>query len=192
MDISVVLTKKKDKAGNMKVGAKRFVVDGWPHDKVKEATPIRAGINNRTTILGEFTSESTAKWTVTDGVSTGDTGTKENPIEVKLPWETRSLGNQTFDNGKVAVYGLNADGKMAQIGTTSPVGSVPSKETNPNTNQAVGNIAVYEYNTNIPDNKNPQTLGGVAISRYQDVNVEQNWNLGQGLKMPEMTLKAVN
>ena len=44
MDISVVLTKKTDKAGNMKVGAKRFVVDGWPHDKVKEATPIRLSL----------------------------------------------------------------------------------------------------------------------------------------------------
>ena len=192
MDISVILTNKKDKKGNPKVGAKRFVVDGWPIDKVKAATPIRAGINNRTTILGEFTSEDKAKWTVTDGVSTGDTGTTENPIDVKLPWETRTLGNQTFDNGKVAVYGLNADGKMAQIGTTSAVGSIPAKETNPNTSQAVGNIAVYEYNTSVPDNKNPQTLGGVAISRYQDVNVEQNWNLDNGLKMPKMTLKALD
>ena len=192
MDISVILTNKKDKKGNPKVGAKRIVMDGWPIDKVKETTPIRAGINNRTTILGKFTSENTAEWTVTDGVSTGDTGTAENPVDVKLPWETRTLGNQTFQSGKVAVYGLNADGKMAQIGTTSAVGSIPAKETNPNTNQAVGNIAVYEYNTNITDNKDPQTLGGVAISRYQDVNVEQNWNLGQGLTMPGMTLKALD
>ena len=193
MDISVILTNKKDNKGNPKVGAKRFVVDGWPTDKVKKTTPIRAGINNRTTILGEFTSENSAKWTVTDGVSTGDTGTTENPIDVKLPWKTRSLGNQTFDNGKVAVYGLNSDGKMAQIGTTSAVGSIPAKETNPNTNQAVGNIAVYEYNTSFNENdRNPQTLGGVSISRYQDVNVEQNWNLGQGLTMPGMTLKALD
>lgn len=192
MDISVILTNKKDKKGNPKVGAKRFVVDGWPLDKVKEATPIRAGMNNRTTILGEFTSESTAKWTVTDGVSTGDTGTTDNPLDVKLPWETRTLGNQTLQNGQVAVYGLNANGEMAQIGTTSSVDSVPAQGTNPTDNQAVGNIAVYEYNTTINNDKNPQTLGGVAISRYQDVYVEQNWNLDQGLKMPKMTLKAVD
>ena len=193
MDISVILTKKNGKDGKPKVGAKRFVVDGWPIDKVKKATPIRAGINNRTTILGEFTSEDKAKWTVTDGVSTGDTGTKDNPIKVQLPWKTRTLGNQTFQSGQVAVYGLNANGEMAQIGTKSSVGSVPSQGTNPASDQAVGNIAVYEYNTSFNANdKNPQTLGGVAISRYQDVNVEQNWNLGQGLTMPGMTLKALD
>ena len=195
MDISVILTNKKDKQGNPKVGAKRFVVDGWPLDKVKEATPTRAGINNRTTILGKFTSESTAEWTVTDAISTGDDkGTDdENPADTKLPWETRTLGNQTLqqNGGKIAVYGLNAKGEMVQIGTTQEnVNPMPVKGKNPNTNQAVGNIAVYEYNTKTPDNKNPQTLGGVAISKYQDVNVEQNWNLGNGLKMPAMTLKA--
>ena len=197
MDISVILTNKKDKQGNPKVGAKRFVVDGWPLDKVKEATPTRAGINNRTTILGKFTSESTAEWTVTDAISTGDDkGTDdENPADTKLPWETRTLGNQTLqqNGGKIAVYGLNAKGEMVQIGTTQEnVNPMPVKGKNPNTNQAVGNIAVYEYNTKTPDNKNPQTLGGVAISKYQDVNVEQNWNLGNGLKMPAMTLKAVD
>lgn len=195
MDISVILTEKKDKKGKPKVGAQRIVMDGWPHNKVKESTPTRAGINNRTTILGEFTSESAAKWTVTDGVSTGDTGTEENPIDVKLPWESRTLGNQTLqqNGGKVAVYKINpSTGMMVQDGATEVVNKIPEKETNPNTVQAVGNIAVYEYNTNIPDNKNPQTLGGVAISRYEDINVEQNWNLGQGLKMPEMNLKAVN
>ena len=192
MDISVILTNKKDKAGNPKVGAKRIVMDGWPADKVKQATPIRAGINNRTTILGEFTSENSAKWTVTDGVSTGDTGTTEKPVEVKLPWKTRTLGNQTLQNGQVAVYGLNSEGKMVQIGTTSSVSQIPAQGTNPDTDQAVGNIAVYEYNTTINDNKQPQTLGGVAISRYQDVSVEQNWNLDKGLKMPKMTLKALD
>ena len=194
MDISVILTKKTGKDGKPKVGAKRIVMDGWPKDKVEEATPIRAGINNRTTILGEFTSEDKAKWTVTDGVSTGDTGTTENPIEVKLPWETRTLGNQTFDNGKVAVYKIDpATGKMVQDGNTQQnVNPMPGKGENPNTNQAVGNIAVYEYNTKINDDKNPQTLGGVAISKYQDVNVDQNWNLDQGIKMPAQTLKAVD
>ena len=186
MDISVILTNKKDKKGNPKVGAKRFVVDGWPIDKVKAATPIRAGINNRTSILGEFTSENTAKWTVTDGVSTGDTN-------VTLPLETRTLGNQNTASSKMAVYGLNDQGQMVAIKNETDLnGQIPAQGANPGGNQAVGNIAVYEYNTTLPDNKNPQTLGGVAISRYQDVSVEQNWNLGEGLKMPAMTLKAVD
>ena len=195
MDISVVLTKKTDKAGNMKVGAKRFVVDGWPHDKVKEDTPVRVGINNRTTILGKFASETSAEWTVTDGVSTGDEGTKENPT--KLPWETRKLsGNQTITSVKRAVYHIDSEGKMAvaQEETRLDRNEIPTAGTNPSDSQAVGNIAVYEINTSInqPEDKKPQTLAGVAISKYQDVNVEQNWNLGQDLKMPEMTLKAVD
>ncbi|WP_297688288.1 SpaA isopeptide-forming pilin-related protein [uncultured Anaerococcus sp.] len=195
MDISVVLTKKTDKAGNMKVGAKRFVVDGWPHDKVKEDTPVRVGINNRTTILGKFASETSAEWTVTDGVSTGDEGTKENPT--KLPWETRKLsGNQTITSVKRAVYHIDSEGKMAvaQEETRLDRNEIPTAGTNPSDSQAVGNIAVYEINTSInqPEDKKPQTLAGVAISKYQDVNVEQNWNLGKDLTMPKMTLKAVD
>ena len=188
MDISIVLTNKN------KVGAKRIVIDeGWPIDKVKEATPNRVDMNNRTTIFGEFTSNSAAKWTVTDGVSTGDTGTKENPIDVKLPLETRSLGNQNFQDGQVAVYGLDAYGRMVQIGTTSTLSSVPSKGTNPTDNQAVGTIAVYEYNTTIPtDNKNPQSLGGVEISRYEDLKINQSWTLLEDQKMPSQTIKAVD
>lgn len=188
MDISLILT-KKTKDGKPKVGAKRVTVnEAYSLEKIEEATPSRVGMNNRTTVLGEFSSENTAKWTVTDGVSTGDTG-------VTLPWETRELGNQTLqqNGGKVAVYGLNANGEMVQIGTTTTVDSVPAQGTNPDTDQAVGNIAIYEYKTDINNNnKNPQTLGGVAISKYQDINVEQNWNLDRGLKMPEMTLKAVD
>ena len=188
MDISLILT-KKTKDGKPKVGAKRVTVnEAYSLEKIEEATPSRVGMNNRTTVLGEFSSENTAKWTVTDGVSTGDAG-------VTLPWETRELGNQTLqqNGGKVAVYGLNANGEMVQIGTTTTVDSVPAQGTNPDTDQAVGNIAIYEYKTDINNNnKNPQTLGGVAISKYQDVNVEQNWNLDKGLKMPEMTFKAVN
>lgn len=201
MDISVVLTKKKDKAGNMKVGAKRFVVDGWPLDKVKDATPTRAGINNRTTILGEFASEDKAKWTVTDGVSTGDVD-KDKNISTSLPLEDRTLGgNQSIASSKMAVYGLNDQGQMV-VKTNNPTndgsvnlnGTIPAKGSNPGADQKVGNIAVYEYTSNIPNNdkKDPQTLAGVAISKYQDVNVEQNWNLGKDLTMPEMTLKAVD
>ena len=182
MDISVILTKtKKDK-----VGAKRLIVgEAYGINKIAEATPNKVGMNNRTTILGEFASESTAKWTVTDAVSTGD-------VETKLPLETRTLGNQTFQSGQVAVYGLNTDGEMVQIGTTSILNSIPGQGTNPTENQAVGNIAVYEYNSTIANNRDPQTLAGVSISKYQDIYVNQNWNLDQGLTMPAMTLKAVD
>lgn len=189
MDISIVLTEKG------KVGARRIQIDeGWPIEKVQDATPSRVGMNNRTTVFGEFANENTAKWTVTDAVSTGDDeGTKEKPADTKLPWETRSLSdNQTFQSGQVAVYGLNDQGQMVQIGTTSNLDSIPEKGANPDTNQAVGNIAVYEYNSTIADNKEPQTLAGVEISKYQDIYVNQSWNLDQGLKMPDMTVKAVD
>lgn len=180
MDISVILTKKG------KVGAKRLIVgEAYGINKIAEATPTRVGMNNRTTILGEFANENTAKWTVTDAVSTGD-------VETKLPLETRALGNQTFQSGQVAVYGLNTDGEMVQIGTTSILNSIPDQGTNPTENQAVGNIAVYEYNSTIANNKEPQTLAGVSISKYQDIFVDQKWNLDQGLTMPEMTVKAVD
>jgi len=190
MDISIILTAKN------KVGAKRFVMDGWPADKVKEATPIRSGMNNRTTILGEFTSESAARWTVTDAISTGDDkGTDENPADTKLPWETRSLSdNQTLQKGQVAVYKIGSDGKMVQVGQTQQnVNPMPGKGENPNTNQDVGTIAVYGYDTNFsPTEKNPLSLGGVEISKYQDILIDQNWNLDQGINMPAQTIKAVD
>lgn len=176
MDFSVILTNQKTKDGKPKVGAKRIVMDGWPEDKVKEATPIRVGMNNRTTILGEFTSEDTAKWTVTDGVSTGDT-------DVTLPLESRQLeGNQTGSIGQTAVYKIDPQSGKMVVDTEGTNGE-----------KTVGTIAAYEYDSTIDEkSKDPQTLSGVAISKYQDVNVEQNWNLDKGLKMPEMTLKAVN
>ncbi|EGC82245.1 SpaA isopeptide-forming pilin-related protein [Anaerococcus prevotii] len=202
MDISIILTEKKDNEGNPRVGAKRFVMDGWPADKVKEATPIRAGMNNRTTILGEFTQESTARWTVTDAISTGDDkGTDGNSADTKLPWETRKLSdNQTMSSSKMAVYGIdnnkNSDtyGQMVAITNETDLNkTIPGKGTNPNTNQAVGTIAVYGYDTSFEKTENnPLTLGGVAISRYEDINIDQHWNLDQGLKMPAQTLKAVD
>ena len=196
MDISIILTKKKDNEGNPRVGAKRFVMDGWPADKVKEATPIRSGMNNRTTILGEFTSETDARWTVTDAVSTGDDKDLEgNQADTKLPWEDRSLSNnQTLQKGQVAVYKIDLKtGKMVQDGATEVVSEIPAQGANPNTNQAVGTIAVYGYDTSFAKTeKNPLSLAGVMISKYKDIYVDQNWNLDQGLNMPAQTLKAVD
>ncbi|MFO3665692.1 SpaA isopeptide-forming pilin-related protein [Anaerococcus sp. ENR0831] len=188
MDISIILTAKN------KVGAKRFVMDGWPADKVKEATPIRSGMNNRTTVLGEFTSETAARWTVTDGVSTGDVN-KDKNISTSLPLETRSLGgNQTISSSKMAVYGLNDQGQMVAIKKETDLNkTIPAKGKNPGTNQPVGTIAVYGYDTSFnTDEKNPLSLAGVEISKCQDIYVDQNWNLDQDLKMPAQTLKAVD
>lgn len=183
MDISVALTEHN------KVGAERIVArEGYNISKIEEASPSRVGINNRTTILGEFTSEKTAKWTVTDAVSTGDK-------ETKLPLETRKLeGNQNLESSNMAVYGLDEDGKMVvKKAKTNLNNQIPNQGTNPEDAQAVGNIAVYEYNTNkVQTDKKPISLSGVTISKYKDINVEQNWNLGQGLTMPEMTVKAVD
>ena len=193
MDISIILTAKN------KVGAKRFVMDGWPTDKVKEATPIRSGMNNRTTILGEFTSEENARWTVTDAISTGDDKDLEGKqADTKLPWETRSLSNnQTLqqNGGQVAVYKIDpSTGMMVQVGQTQQnVNPMPGKGENPNTNQDVGTIAVYGYDTSFStEEKNPLSLGGVEISKYKDIYVDQNWNLDQGINMPAQTLKAVD
>lgn len=170
MDISIILSDKN------KVGAKRIVIDeGWPIEKVREATPSRVGMNNRTTVLGEFTKELTAKWTVTDAVSTGDK-------DVSLPLENRTLGgNQTQNGTQTAVYGLDNEGKMSKI-ADAPTG-----------NQPVGTIAVYEYTGSIDaTKKDPQTLGGVSISRYQDVIVDQNWNLPNGQTMPEQIITVTD
>ena len=82
IDFSVML-KERDK-----FGAVRLLFDkGFADEIVKEKTPSRVGMNNRTTILGEFTGENAATWTVTDGVCTGDD-------KKDLPLADRNLGGQ--------------------------------------------------------------------------------------------------
>lgn len=177
---------------NGKVGAKRIVgTQGYPRDKVADATPKRVGMNNRTSILGEFANSNQAKWTVTDQVSTGDDG--------KLPLASRKLGgNQTLNSGQVAVYrvdttkGSSTYGQMISIGSAGNANPIPKEGTNPDTAQAVGTIAAYEYTTDL-DQQNPSayTLGGVAISKTQDLQIDQNWSLEGDAKMPKQTIKAV-
>lgn len=172
---------------NGKVGAKRIVgTQGYPRDKVADATPNRVGMNNRTSILGEFAKSNQAKWTVTDQVSTGDDG--------KLPLASRQLsGNQTLNSGQVAVYGIDKEtGKMVQIGTVENLGAIPTEGTTPSPEKPVGTIAAYEYTTNITEDKNPLTLGGVAISKYEDLSIDQNWGLDTGAKMPAQDITAVD
>ncbi len=187
IDTSILL---KNKNKNKK-GALRLVLDeGYPQNKVEEATPTRVGMNNRTSIQGKFLSESTAQWTITDGVCSGDDD------NAGLPLESRSLeGNQTIKTGKSAVYGLDEYGKMVQIGTTKSLTNIPAKETDPSGKQDIGNIAVYEFNTNLDTNKEPDSysISGVEISKYRDLPIDQHWNLPQGYeKMPAQDINVVD
>ena len=166
IDFSVLLKNRK------KSGAVRLVFDkGYPDDLVKEKTSKRIGMNNRTTIMGEFTPEDSARWTVTDGVSTGDANNG-------LPLATRELtGTQTLDASRMAVYGIDeTTGKMViKKAETDLNKTIPEKETNPNAAQAPGTIAVYEYDTKLTDSNAGYSMGGVNINKYQDVKIKQTW-----------------
>ena len=176
---------------NGKVGAKRVVGrQGYPKEKVEVLTPSRVGMNNRTSILGEFPNQTDAKWTITDQVSTGDNG--------KLPLESRQLGGgQSISSGKVAVYGVDTKknsptyGQMIQVGSDESVSSIPDKETKPQNAQPVGSIVAYEYTTNL-DGKPASSIGGVVISKNQDILVDQYWGLEKGINMPAQIIKAVD
>ena len=186
IDFSVLLKNRK------KSGAVRLVFDkGYPDDLVKEKTSKRIGMNNRTTIMGEFTSEDTARWTVTDGVSTGD-------VNNGLPLAKRDLtGAQTLDASRMAVYAIDTDsnsptcGKMV-IKTVNPgtdggtaITGIPEKGTNPSESQAPGTIAVYEYDTKLTDSNAGYSMGGVNINKYQDVKIKQTWaGIDSTKKMP--------
>ena len=180
IDVSTILTAKN------KVGALRHILnEGYPQEKIEENSPNRTSMNNRTTIKGEFKSEKTGQWTITDAVSTGDTNNG-------LPLETRSLENQTINTGKRAVYGINTTtGQMEVKNPETTISNVPAKETNPNGAQAVGNIGVYKFDTNLntPDKATDYSVGGVTISKYKDIIVDQHWSLAKGYeKMPAQSL----
>lgn len=191
IDFSAMLANKRDKAGNVKVGAKRFIAeDAYNQNAIGQATPTRVGMNNRTTILGEFTSTDKAKWTVTDAVSTGDDG--------KLPLANRELSeNQTINSSQMAVYGLDADGRMVvKQGVTDLNGTIPAEGSNPTEKQDPGTIAVYEFDTELqmPNETQDYILNGVSISKYRDLYVTQIWNLPvpqEHRKTPKQTIKAV-
>ena len=176
IDFSVLLKNRK------KSGAVRLLFDkGYTDDEVKEKTSKRIGMNNRTTIMGEFTSENSAKWTVTDGVSTGD-------ANKGLPLVTRDLtGAQDLTSSKMAVYGIDENtGKMViKQAETDLNKTIPGKETNPNTAQVPGTIAVYEYDTSLEDSNAGYSLAGVNLNKYQDVTIKQTWaGIDSTKKMP--------
>ena len=186
LDISTVLTKD-----NNYIGAVRSVMNkGYAKDRIEQATPTRVGINNTTTIQGKFTSNNTAEWTITDGVCTNDPHNG-------MPFEPRTIeGNPSNLSGKRIVYGVDiTTGKMAvKVDEEQNLTSIPAKESNPNTKQAVGSIGVYQFTHDVDETNTPKsyTISGVKLSKFQDIYIDQVWNLPDGLKMPEETFKAVD
>ena len=177
IDVSVYLKSKK------KAGAVRFVLDqGYPKEKIEEATPTRVGINNRTTIQGKFLANDKAQWTITDAISSGD---EKNS---GMPLADRTLdGDQSIKTGKSAVYGLDADGNMVVKENEKAINSLPSKETDPAGTQAVGNIAVYKLDTQLTNSDKPSNynISGVRISKFRDLYIDQVWNFPvDGMTMP--------
>ncbi|MDU2500642.1 SpaA isopeptide-forming pilin-related protein [Finegoldia magna] len=187
LDISTVLTKDLTD-GHPYVGAVRSVMDkGYPKDKVEQHTPTRVGINNRTTIEGKFLSNTNAQWTITDGVCTLD---KNNG----LPLETRTLEGADIKSGKRVVYGVDNNtssptyGQMVvKVVEETNLTSIPAKETDPKTSQAVGNIGVYQFTHDVDESTTPHsyTMSGVKISKFQDLYIDQEWNFPvDGMTMP--------
>ena len=178
LDLSMALT------GKNKVGAVRLVLpQGYSQEAIREATPTRVGMNNRTTVMGKFTSSDSATWTVTDAISSGDEG------NAGLPLKTRTLeGDHTVRTAKAASYHLDSQGKMVVASDEHDVtnGPLPVEKEDPSGNQIVGTIAVYEVTTDLtkPNDRKKYSLAGVTISKCQDLYVEQEWTLPAGLKMP--------
>ncbi|VYT73408.1 peptidase [Peptoniphilus gorbachii] len=174
LDISTVLTKDltDDKPY---IGAVRSVMDkGYAKDRIEKATPTRVGINNTTTIQGKFLSSNKAEWTITDGVCTKDPHNG-------FPFETRELeGNQSIDNGYRVIYGVDEKtGKMVVKTSIESRGRIRDKETDPEGQQEVGKICIYKYETklNKPDGVDHYGISGVKISKFQDLYIDQEWNL---------------
>lgn len=177
IDVSVYLKSKK------KAGAVRFVFDqGYPKEKIEEATPTRVGINNRTTIQGKFLANDKAQWTITDAISSGD---EKNG---GMPLADRTLdGDQSVKSGKSAVYGLDENGNMVVKENEKAINSIPAKETDPQGKQAVGNIAVYKLDTQLANSNQPSNynISGVRISKFRDLYIDQVWNFPvDGMTMP--------
>ena len=181
LDLSAILTKPN------KLGAVRLVLpQGYSQAAIREATPTRVGMNNRTTIMGEFINGTQAKWTITDAVCTGDAG--------NLPLETRDLGdNQTPVERKTATYKLDpTTGKMVVSKGEQTINAFPDKETD--TGNSTGTIAVYEMTTNLTDADQgaKYSVSGVTISQAQDLYVYQEWGMPAGRNMPAQQLKVVD
>ncbi|MGR7840531.1 SpaA isopeptide-forming pilin-related protein [Finegoldia sp. P3-F-LR] len=189
LDLSVALLNLNKK----KTGAVRLVYDSADNKSyMEDTTSKRVGINNRTTIMGEFSSDATAKWTVTDQVSTGDNTKKVDPV-IGFPLATRELkGDQELKSAKMAVYRLDPDsGKMVVKQAETTIDSIPAKGTNPSDQQYPGRIAVYEFKTNITESEAGYSLSGVNINKYQPIKIKQTWSGIDGKKnMPGQTIEV--
>ncbi|KXO16592.1 LPXTG-motif protein cell wall anchor domain protein [Clostridiales bacterium KA00134] len=188
---------------NNKPGATRLIAhDNYSKEKIDQATPTRVGVNNRTTIMGQFTSEDTSLWTVTDAVSTGD-DKGQNALK-GLPLADRNLTDQTVTSSNMAVYVMDTVvtsptyGKMVikpQTSAPTNLGTqIPAKETNPEGTPSVGTIAVYEYGANLipssPQKPSVYSLGGVVISKNTNIYLDQNWSIPDGFNMPAQYIEA--
>ena len=189
LDISTILTKDltDDKPY---IGAVRSVMDkGYAKDRIEKATPTRVGINNTTTIQGKFLSSKKAEWTITDGVCTKDPHNG-------FPFETRELeGNQSIDNGYRVIYGVDEKtGKMVVKTSIESRGKISKKETDPEGKQEVGKICIYKYETklNKPDGVDHYGISGVKISKFQDLYIDQVWNLPKDGNMPAQTITVMD
>ena len=189
IDISVILKAKG------KSGAVRFILDeGYSQEIIREKTPTRVGVNNRTTIQGQFLANDKAQWTITDGISSGDEANNGMPLA------DRNLeGDQTVTAGRSVVYGIDNDtnsptyGQMIVKEAEKAINSIPAKESDPSGTQEVGNIAVYELDTKLDnaDKPNNYNISGVRITKFRDLFVDQVWNFPvDGLKMPKETITA--
>ena len=189
IDISVFLKEKG------KSGAVRFILDeGYSQEIIREETPTRVGVNNRTTIQGQFLANDKAQWTITDGISSGDEDNNGMPLA-----DRKLEGDQTVTAGRSVVYGIDTDtnsptyGQMIVKEAKKTINSIPAKESDPSGTQEVGNIAVYELDTNLDNANQPNNynISGIKISKFRDLFVDQVWNFPvDGLKMPKETITA--
>lgn len=185
LDLSVALNEIK------KSGAVRLIYDAADAKTyIEDSTSRRVDMTNRTTILGEFSSDTKARWTVTDQVSTGD------KVD-GFPLATRQLvGKQTLTSSKMAVYGLDKEtGKMVvKQGETDLNKQIPEKGTNlQGEQQHPGRIAVYEFNTNTTDSKDGFSLSGININKYQPIKIKQTWAGVDSTKiMPAQKIKVLD
>ena len=188
-----------------KLSAKRLIVtSGYSPAAVSDDTPTRIGMNNRTSIMGEFSSNYTSKWTVTDAISTGDDKDEEGKKKTNpLPLATRTVNDQTVATSKYAIYQIDTNGgdthgkMVVKVPETDLHGIIPDQGTATNEDHTIGTIAAYEYDTKLdsPTVNKPKmsyTLGGVEISKEVDLQVEQDWILDKEVKIPKQHIEAVN
>lgn len=181
IDISAKLAGSLITNSENRIGSARLISQGYPEEKLLTLTPNRASANNRTTIKGEFRSEDSMVWKITDEVSSGDDGS--------LPLATRTLSNNQYlyrNSVKTAHYGLDKDGRMVQLGKTTELEQIPTQGGNPAQNQKPGTIAVYQVETRKVPSSTDKTyeLGGVNISLYKDLKAKMTWEMRGILDQP--------